>query len=164
MKSTRRRLFSFLKFADPQRHFSWIQFFGWALLLLASLYGCLQVFQGFSAAFPWPELVAGYGPGETTELYAPIFWRVSAIFIAIFLVNALLGLVLLHRLTGPLVRVERVLNEIGDGRLPGGIVQFRRRDLIPEVAEALNRMIVSCRSRIAEFDTESGSQDETSKA
>ena len=163
MKSTRRRLFSFLRYGKPERYFSWIQFFGWALLLLASLYGCLQVFHGFSYAFGWPEALGGY-QAETKELYAPIFWRVSAIFIGIFLVNALLGLVFLHRLTGPLVRVERVLNEIGDGRLPGGSVQFRRRDLIPEVAEALNQMIVSCRSRIAEFDREPGSPDEISKA
>ena len=149
-KSNQRRFLSFLRGGAAQRHLSWIQFFGWSLLLLGCIYGCFQVFHQFSLTFEWPE--AAPEPGSLLgSLYGPIFWRVLGIFAAVFIVNVVLGLILLHRLTGPLVRVEKTLNEIGEGQLPQGLVKFRRNDLVPELSDALNQLIVSCRDKISEF-------------
>ena len=74
-----------------------------------------------------------------------LLWTVGGIgllFIAVFLLNGLLGLFFLERLTGPLTRVQKVLKEIGKGRIPSTDIQLRQADFPKELAKALSEVIV----------------------
>ena len=51
----------------------------------------------------------------------------------------LFGIILTHRIVGPLVRVERLLDEIGEGRF-GGQLHVRRSDELTVLVEWINRM------------------------
>ncbi|MBN1793375.1 MAG: HAMP domain-containing protein [Candidatus Omnitrophica bacterium] len=51
----------------------------------------------------------------------------------------LFGVILTHRIVGPLVRVERLLDEIGEGQF-GRQLQVRRSDELTVLVEWINRM------------------------
>ncbi len=63
--------------------------------------------------------------------------RVTLLFCAVFLINILLGLFFLHRVTGPLVRFKAVLNQIADGTVPNTDVVLRKGDFPIDVAQAM---------------------------
>jgi HAMP domain-containing protein len=46
-----------------------------------------------------------------------------------------------HRIAGPLFRVRRILNELGEGIIPGKIT-FRKKDEFKELSEAVNSVII----------------------
>ena len=54
-----------------------------------------------------------------------------------------MGMIFLHRITGPLVRVRNVLNSLIEGKTPEGAVKFRHGDFTPELADALNRLVAA---------------------
>ena len=145
MKDGKRRFFSFLRNDAPQRYFVWIQFLILGLLLLSVLYSSFYVLREFLVSSESSGLRAAPVSLQLEALYAAIFWRMFLIFVGAFLVDALIVLIFLHRLTGPLVRVEQVLRDVGNGVVPAGTVRFRRGDFLGEICEALDRMIHSCR-------------------
>jgi methyl-accepting chemotaxis protein len=49
-----------------------------------------------------------------------------------------------HRIAGPLYRLERHLNEVGDGKEPSD-VKFRKGDLYRQLAEACNKVMARLR-------------------
>ena len=63
--------------------------------------------------------------------------RVTILFCVAFLINVVLGLFFLHRVTGPLVRFRSVLTQIGNGSVPNMDVVLRRGDFPTELAQAL---------------------------
>ena len=63
--------------------------------------------------------------------------RVTILFCAVFLVNALLGLFFLHRLTGPLVRFRSVLTQVGNGTVPNTDIVLRKGDFPTDLASAM---------------------------
>lgn len=67
--------------------------------------------------------------------------RITILFCAAFLINVLLGLFFLHRVTGPLVRFKSVLNQIAEGSVPNTDVVLRKGDFPIEVAQALTQAL-----------------------
>ena len=67
-----------------------------------------------------------------------LLMRISVLFVIVFIINVLVGCFFLHRLTGPLVRIKYVLNEIGAGRTPEKTVTLRKGDFPTDVSDALN--------------------------
>jgi hypothetical protein len=63
--------------------------------------------------------------------------RISLLFFVVFIVHVVLGLFLLHRVTGPLVRFKRILNQIADGKIPNHPVTLRKGDFPTDVSDAL---------------------------
>lgn len=147
MRANQRRFFSFLRNEAPQRYFAWIQSVILGLLLLCILYSLLFALHQFSLSFDSSALQTS-ASGFLEFVFRSLFWRVTLIFLAGFLVNAFVVLIFLHRLTGPLVRVEQVLRRVGEGVLPSGAVRFRRGDFLDDTCEALNRMLISCRGML----------------
>lgn len=75
------------------------------------------------------------------KLVYSLFVKIAFLFIAVFLLSGLLGLFFLERLTGPLARVQKVLEEIGKGRIPNADVQLRQADFPQGLAKALSETI-----------------------
>jgi|SRR3989338_8619799 len=88
-------------------------------------------------------------PSEQQVELAPIFdrisylllVRISVFFIVVSLVNFLLGLFYLHRLTGPMVRIKGVLDQIAAGDVPSKDATLRKKDYPTDVVDALNRAL-----------------------
>ncbi len=137
----RRRFFSFLINEPPQRYFVGMQFFMLSAILLFLLYGSFELFHQFSLSAASGDTSPEQLKLQLKSLYASLFMRLLVIFLTGFFMNAFFGLIFLHRVTGPLQRVKRILNDLADGRLPPeGKIQFRRGDFTPELASALNRL------------------------
>ena len=66
---------------------------------------------------------------------------VGLVQFAIFNVTAIF---LSHRIAGPLYRLQRHLDEVGEGKEPGD-VKFRKGDLYQELAEACNKVMARLR-------------------
>ena len=144
----RRRFFSFLKNAKPQRRFIWLQFSFLTMLMLFLLYRSIQLIREFSILLGSASqgIITAQELGLRIRDFNFTFaWQTASIFIVFFLIYMFLSAVFLHRSTGPLVRVRNVLNQISSGELPQGTVKFRKGDLIPEIALALNQMVHFCR-------------------
>lgn len=71
--------------------------------------------------------------------------RISILFGVVFLVNFLLGLFFLHRLTGPLVRIRSVLIQIANGAVPHTDVILRKGDFPTDLAHALTQALAQIR-------------------
>lgn len=78
-----------------------------------------------------------------------LFLKTSAIFAVAFLFNVLLGLLFLERLTGPLQRIQKALEEIGGGRVPESDVYLRKGDYPTDLADALSSAIAYLRRQKA---------------
>ena len=145
MPMKKRRTFSFLVNKPPQRYFVLMQFFMFAAIMLFLLYGSFQLFNQFSVSSGGAELTPEQLKLQLREFYAALFLRLLLIFLIGFFTNVFFGLVFLHRITGPLVRVRNVLNSLIDGKVPEGAVKFRQGDFTPELADALNRLVAAAK-------------------
>lgn len=143
MPMKKRRLLSFLINKPPQRYFVLMQFFMFAGIMLFLLYGSFQAFDQFSLTSVSQDLTPEQLKLQLKEFYAALFLRLLLIFLIGFFVNVLMGLIFLHRITGPLVRVRNVLNSLIEGKTPEGAVKFRQGDFTPELADALNRLVAA---------------------
>lgn len=89
-------------------------------------------------------VTSNLSPAEQTQ-FAPVvdrvhfllLVRVTILFTAVFLINGLLGLFFLHRVTGPLVRFRSVLTQIANGSVPNTDVVLRKGDFPGDLANAL---------------------------
>lgn len=59
---------------------------------------------------------------------------------------ALIGLLLSHRIAGPIFRMEKVLKEVGEGKLDVNI-KLRKRDELKDLAEVINDMAAKLKKR-----------------
>ena len=143
MPMKKRRLLSFLVNKPPQRYFVMMQFFMFAGVMLFLLYGSFQAFDQFSLSSAGQDLTPEQLKLQLKEFYAALFLRLLLIFLIGFFVNVLMGMIFLHRITGPLVRVRNVLNSLIEGKMPEGAVKFRHGDFTPELADALNRLVAA---------------------
>src|SRR3989338_902118 len=143
MPMKKRRLLSFLVNKPPQRYFVMMQFFMFAGVMLFLLYGSFQAFDQFSLSSAGQDLTPEQLKLQLKEFYAALFLRLLLIFLIGFFVNVLMGMIFLHRITGPLVRVRNVLNSLIEGKMPEGAVKFRHGYFTPELADALNRLVAA---------------------
>ena len=141
MTMKRRRFFAFLTNEPPQRYFIVMQFFILAAMMLFLLYNAFELFQEFATSAEALNLSAGQFQLHLKDLYTALLLRILIIFLVGFLVNAFFGLLFLHRVTGPLVRVRHILDKIADGEYPEAMIHFRRGDFAKEVALALSRLL-----------------------
>lgn len=133
-----RRIFPNLTW-QAERYFSLLVF---VLLIMTMLYLLYLIFGTVR------EVSNTLNQAEQVKL-APIFDRISflllvriaILFVVVFLVNFILGLFFLHRLTGPLVRIKSVLNNVSDGSVPRSDVTLRKGDFPTDVAEALSHAL-----------------------
>lgn len=137
----KRRFYSFINFQPPQRSFIMMQFIILASMMLFLLYSSFEVFRTFQATYKSIGLSQQQAQLYFSELYKALLVQITIVFCGGFLINVLFGLFFLHRLTGPLVRVRHVLNQIADGQFPNGMVRFRKDDFLNEIAIALSRLI-----------------------
>ena len=80
-----------------------------------------------------------------TELNVILFPRMLLIvFAGMFAVGAIVILVV-HRLAGPIYRLKKTLESIGEGALPAPI-KFRKRDELHDLAAATNKMLTGLKT------------------
>lgn len=119
----------------PERYFMALEFI---ILMLTMLYMIYMVFGTVNGVL---ETVAKTGGVEmetiSDQINASLLIRISILFTVAYVINVLLGLFFLHRLTGPLVRIRTVLTKIASGTIPSTDVTLRKGDFPADVAEAL---------------------------
>lgn len=107
-------------------------------ILLASAISGISVFLALFSGLG--EKLAGiYPQGRLMAIFAKtmlILARNIAILVPLVVV---MGLILSHRIAGPLIRIERIIDEIGRGNFKSRLT-LRKNDELKEIAEALNRM------------------------
>ncbi|MBI4372455.1 MAG: hypothetical protein HY585_01855 [Candidatus Omnitrophica bacterium] len=124
---------------EAERYFS---LFAFILLMMAMLYLLYLIFGTVR------EVSSTLSPTEQAGL-APVFdrisflllIRISILFGVVFIVNFILGLFFLHRLTGPLVRIKSVLGHVTDGNIPKNDVVLRKGDFPTQVAATLSQAL-----------------------
>ena len=141
MPMKRRRFLSFFVNKPAQRHFVLMQFFMFATIMIFLLYFSFQAFDQFSLSSTSDHLTPEQLKLQLKEFYAGLFLRLLLIFLIGFFANVVFGLIFLHRITGPLVRIRSVLNTLAEGKIPEGSVKFRHGDFTPDLAEVLNRLV-----------------------
>jgi methyl-accepting chemotaxis protein len=85
---------------------------------------------------------------ETRELLTNGVKTAGIVTFVAVLLFGLWSLIDAHRIAGPLHRLHRLLNEIGDGNLVHEI-QFRRKDEFAELAAATDRLVEAYAERLA---------------
>src|SRR3989338_4193965 len=141
-KQNQRRILPNLTW-QAERYFSLFEF---VLLMIAMLYLLYLVFGTVK------EVSGGLTEAEQIGL-APVFdrinflllIRISLLFAVVFMVNFILGLFFLHRLTGPLVRIKSVLNQISTGTVPNTDVTLRKGDFPTDLAATLSHALSQIR-------------------
>jgi hypothetical protein len=122
-----------------QRTFILLQFVLMAGTTVYLLYVIFGAFEGVRASLVGarPEVV------EATfdHLIMVLLLRISVIFVILFALNVLFGLLHLHRIVGPLVRMTAILERIADGKIPPRDVALRKGDFPNELAGALTRVL-----------------------
>ncbi len=66
--------------------------------------------------------------------------RISILFIVVMVFAFILAVYYLHRIAGPVFRIEKTLNEIAEGKKVD-LVRLRKKDFFKSLADALNRVI-----------------------
>ncbi len=141
MPVKRRRLFAFLKNEPPQRTYVALHFVILVSILVAVVWVADSLFRHYILSASTIEASHAAFEYHLKDLFRDLFLRTVIIFAAGFLVMAIAGLMFLHRITGPLVRVRHVINELADGKFPDDMIQFRRGDFSKELGLALSRLL-----------------------
>lgn len=116
------------------------------LCLVDVLYGDIQ-FQLFQPdPFDFSENVDTLS-GQTTILN--LIWPVLGVCLgAALVVTFFFGVLLSHRMAGPIFRIRRILSEMAEGDLRGE-VRLRKKDDFKSLAESINGVKKSWRKHIA---------------
>ena len=83
------------------------------------------------------------------QMIYDLFVKVSILFVIAFFINALLGLFFLERLTGPLLRIQKALEDMASGRLPDSDIHVRDSDYPKDLAHALSALAAQMRRKKA---------------
>jgi len=133
----------------PQRYYLLLQFGIFLATLVFLLYLLMNSMAAIAATsteiIQRGEFLDSYVDGMVTSL----FTKVGILFGVAFILNAILGLFFLQRLTGPLVRIQRLLEEIGSGRIPSSDFYLRKADFPVDLANALSSAIAYLRRQKA---------------
>ncbi len=116
------------------------------LVLVYILHGDIQ----FELAQPDPFSQAGQGePLVVRKTLLGLLWPILAICLGIALATTFLfGVLISHRMAGPVFRIRRVLGDMRDGDLRGDI-RLRKRDDFKKLAESINEVKQSWRESVA---------------
>jgi len=87
---------------------------------------------------------AGIGMNEVAQFLVPRILLAEAISLCIVFILAIL---ITHTIAGPVYRLERTAEEIGEGNL-GIVTRLRPRDEFKELADAVNEMCLSLAARV----------------
>jgi len=107
------------------------------LVVVYAMYGDIQ----FQLAQPDP-FASGNGTGSLVvqKSLLGLLWPILAICLGIaVLVTLVFGVLVSHRMAGPVFRIRRVLGEMQEGNLQGDI-HLRRKDDFKSLAESINEM------------------------
>lgn len=99
--------------------------------------------------FPSPGRYENLG-FVSLEIIAYIFFYTLCLFIPIL---GIIGIVISHRIAGPLFHIEHVLKAIGDGALSSRVT-LRRKDELKNLAMSVNEMAESLSGKISEIEKE----------
>lgn len=141
-KQNQRRILPNLTW-QAERYFSLFEF---VLLMVGMLYLLYLIFgtvKEVSGALTEVEQI-GLAP-VFDRINFLLLVRISILFGVVFMVNFILGLFFLHRLTGPLVRIKNVLNQISLGTVPNTDVTLRKGDFPTDLATSLSRALSQIR-------------------
>jgi ABC-type multidrug transport system fused ATPase/permease subunit len=133
-----------LSFAGkPQRTFIFLQFMLLVFTFVYLLYLIYGTIESVTAGLEGSEgLAVQVAIDQISDL---LLVRAAILFGVVFVVNVLLGLFFLHRLTGPLVRIKAVCNQIAEGNVPERAVNLRKGDFPTDVTEALSKALIQIR-------------------
>jgi len=67
--------------------------------------------------------------------------KLAGVFVALVVVAAILVIVYLHRVVGPVFRIERTLREVIEGK-PFYPIKLRKKDSFKSLAEAINTFVL----------------------
>ena len=133
----------------PQRYFLLLEF-GILLTTLVFLLSLIMSTVTGTMESSFSQPVSGEKLGVLfDQMVYLLFVKISLFFAIVFFLNALLGLFFLERLTGPLVRIQKILEEIGSGRIPDADVNVRSGDYPSDLAAALSSAIAYLRRKKA---------------
>ena len=97
----------------------------------------IESFEGTGASLVLDRVLA--------ELNIVLFQRILIIiFVGMLAAGAIVTLVV-HRIAGPIYRLKRILESIGEGNLPAPI-KFRKRDELHDLAAAVNKMLAGLKT------------------
>lgn len=110
---------------------------------------------------PDPFSAAGI---KTVSKHGSVFsllWPVLAISLAgTLLVTFFFGLILSHRMAGPVYRIRMVLKEMAEGDV-SGILRLRKKDAFQPLAESINSLKDSWRKKVQELQDICGKLEST---
>ena len=115
-----------------------------ALLVLISVYGLFSFgFSEFSRIGGEAGLPAGHVYFQFIKLQEATFLRViAAIAILVGLILTIGGLILSHKIAGPIYRMQKELSAMADKEpVEMTALQFRKGDFFPELAIAFNLLV-----------------------
>ena len=128
----------------PERYFMALEF---VVLMLTMLYMIYMVFGTVNGILETAAKTSKIEMATVSDqINYSLLVRIATLFIVAYVINILLGLFFLHRLTGPLVRIRTVLTKIASGTIPSTDVTLRKGDFPTDVAEALTDALKRIRS------------------
>jgi methyl-accepting chemotaxis protein len=108
-------------------------------------YALVRTGSSLSTQFMYRESLTG--PLGFTSLLGILFWPMMASALIGAAVSLYAGLVLSHRIAGPLYRFEKVMRDLRTGQWPDR-VRLRAGDEFQEVAEEMDRTVAWLRGRV----------------
>lgn len=120
---------------------------GW-LVIIALLTGGLSTYLVvWSRLLALPHLAASEAMIEMhRQILRGMALTFSLMVLLLVTLAALIQYRVLHRITGPVSRVEKVLREMSAGNLPARPLAFRRKDFLSGLAGAVNDLAAAIRS------------------
>lgn len=80
------------------------------------------------------------------------FWQWALAAILLLIVHSIHSVVMVHRIAGPLYRLQKVLGEVGGGALSVR-ARIRKHDYLHQETDALNRMLAQLQMIIDELES-----------
>lgn len=122
-----------------------------SLFLLALAY---QQYGDITVELMQPDPFSAAGGIKTVSKHGSVFsllWPVLAVsLIGTLLVTFFFGLILSHRMAGPVYRMRMVLKEMAEGDV-SGILKLRKKDAFQPLAESINILKDSWRKKVCEL-------------
>tara|TARA_R110002072_G_scaffold223725_3_gene380782 strand:+ start:5434 stop:5877 length:444 start_codon:yes stop_codon:yes gene_type:complete len=84
-----------------------------------------------------PVISASDGPPDTAELYGVLISNVVLTFAVLFPLMLVVGILITHRVAGPIYRFEQHLGAIARGENPG-VCRIRKGDELQSLCTAIN--------------------------
>ena len=123
----------------PERHFIILEAFLMVLLMVYLLFLIFWTVSGVIESLPSDQQVEIQPVID--QILQLLLIRISVLFIAVSSFNFLAGLFYLSRVTGPMVRIKSVLDQVAGGAIPPQDPAFRKKDYHKDLAETLNNAL-----------------------